>query len=173
MVHDLFYSSVQMPSRGLKAWHFIQMSISTGGNGYFRALGEVSCSKGVYILPYSQDHGRLLNIHLFSVILSVFVKMRSTLSLLVAATCLPLSFCATIFVSPTGSDSAAGSITAPLKSIQSAVTLATPGSTIFLRAGTFALSANVQFTKSGTAALPYTISAYESEKVIIDGESMP
>lgn len=85
----------------------------------------------------------------------------------------PLSLCATIYVSPTGSDTAAGTITAPLKSIQSAVDVATAGSTIYLRAGTYAVTTNVQFTKSGTAAAPYTVSAYASEKVIIDGEALP
>jgi len=34
------------------------------------------------------------------------------------------------------------------------------------------LSANVQFTKNGTASAPYAVSAYGTEKVIIDGESM-
>jgi propanediol dehydratase large subunit len=61
----------------------------------------------------------------------------------------------------------------PLKSIQSAVNLATAGSTIYLRGGTYALSANVQFTKSGTPSAPYTVSAYGTEKIIIDGDSMP
>jgi hypothetical protein len=100
--------------------------------------------------------------------------MRASLvSLLAVTTFSQLSLCATIYVSPTGSDSGTGSITAPLKSIQSAVNLATAGSTIYLRAGTYALTTNIQITKSGTAAAPYVLSAYASEKVIIDGEAMP
>ncbi|CAG8983145.1 hypothetical protein HYALB_00004588, partial [Hymenoscyphus albidus] len=99
--------------------------------------------------------------------------MRFSFSFSLAAASLPLSLCATIYVSPTGSDSGTGTITAPLKSIQSAINLATAGSTIYLRAGTYGLTTNIQFTKSGTASAPYTISAYESEKVIIDGEALP
>lgn len=100
--------------------------------------------------------------------------MRSLFTFVVGAVAfIQLSISATIYVSPTGSDSGTGSITAPLKSIQSAVNTATPGSTIYLRGGTYALSTNVQFTKSGTSSQPYTLSAYGSEKVIIDGESMP
>jgi propanediol dehydratase large subunit len=97
----------------------------------------------------------------------------SFVSLLAIAAFSRLSSCATIYVSPTGSDTAAGTITAPLKSIQSAVNLATAGSTIYLRAGTYALTTNIQITKSGTASAPYVLSAYGTEKVILDGEAMP
>jgi hypothetical protein len=99
--------------------------------------------------------------------------MRSPFVFLLAVTGFSqLSLCATIYVSPTGSDSGTGSITSPLKSIQSAVNLATAGSTIYLRGGTYALSKNIQFSKSGTASAPYTVSAYQSEKVVLDGEGM-
>ncbi|KAH8594664.1 pectate lyase [Bisporella sp. PMI_857] len=83
-----------------------------------------------------------------------------------------LSSCVTIYVSPTGSDSGTGTITSPLKSIQSAVDLATAGSTIYLRGGTYALTKNVQFSKSGTSSAPYIVSAYSTEKVILDGEAL-
>lgn len=82
------------------------------------------------------------------------------------------SLAAIIFVSPTGSDSGSGTITAPLKSIQSAVNLATAGSTINLRAGTYALTKNIAFSKSGTASAPYTVQAYNGEKVVLDGEAL-
>jgi hypothetical protein len=83
------------------------------------------------------------------------------------------AFGATLYVSPTGSDSGAGTITAPLKSIQSAVDKAAAGDTIYLRAGTYALTTNIQIKKSGTASAPYTLSAYSTEKVVIDGEGLP
>lgn len=83
-----------------------------------------------------------------------------------------VALCATIYVSPTGTDSGSGDITSPLKSIQAAVDIATAGSTIYLRAGTYALTSNVQFSKNGTSSAPYTVSAYGSEKVIIDGEEL-
>jgi uncharacterized protein YraI len=90
------------------------------------------------------------------------------------AALLPLTFAATIYVSPTGLDTGSGSITSPLKSIQSAVNVATAGSTIYLRAGTYALTTNIQIkSKSGTASSPYVLSAYGTEKVVIDGEGLP
>ncbi|KAF2106906.1 pectate lyase L [Lophiotrema nucula] len=80
---------------------------------------------------------------------------------------------ATYYVSPTGSDSAAGSLTAPLKSIQSAVSKAVAGDTIYLRGGTYSPATNIQITKSGSSSKPYTLSAYGTEVPIVDGEALP
>ncbi|KAI8224375.1 putative transcriptional regulatory protein [Colletotrichum sp. SAR 10_77] len=76
-----------------------------------------------------------------------------------------------IFVSPTGTGT--GTQTAPYGSIQSAVNAAVAGDTIYLRQGTYAPSANIQFSKSGTVTSPISVRPYQSEKVIIDGENMP
>ena len=76
-----------------------------------------------------------------------------------------------IFVSPTGTGS--GTLAAPYGSIQSAVNAAAAGDTIYLRQGTYAPSANIQFSKSGTATSPISVRPYQGEKVIIDGENMP
>ncbi|KAG8767074.1 hypothetical protein FRC15_005933 [Serendipita sp. 397] len=79
-----------------------------------------------------------------------------------------------IYVSPSGSDSNSGTSTsAPLKTIQAAVNKAVAGDTIFLRAGTYAPSTNIQITKSGTSSAPITLKNYNGEKVVIDGENMP
>ncbi|KAF7558090.1 hypothetical protein G7Z17_g135 [Cylindrodendrum hubeiense] len=83
-----------------------------------------------------------------------------------------LVWAADIYVSPSGSDSGSASITSPLLSIQSAVNLAVAGDTIYLRAGTFKPTTNIQIKKSGTSAKPYTLKAYGSEVVIIDGEAL-
>lgn len=76
-----------------------------------------------------------------------------------------------IFVSPTGTGT--GTQTAPYGSIQSAVNAAVAGDTIYLLQGTYAPSANIQFSKSGTVTSPISVRPYQSEKVIIDGENMP
>ncbi|CAE6389880.1 unnamed protein product, partial [Rhizoctonia solani] len=78
-----------------------------------------------------------------------------------------------IYVSPTGNDSAAGTLAAPLKSIQRAIDKAVAGDTVYLRGGTYALTTNLQVTKSGTANAKYTLTNYQSEKVIINGEGLP
>lgn len=78
-----------------------------------------------------------------------------------------------IYVSPEGSDSGDGSVDSPIASIQDAVDLAVPGDTIFLRGGTYSPTTNIQIVKSGTEVVPYTLTAYEGEEVIIDGEALP
>jgi hypothetical protein len=86
---------------------------------------------------------------------------------------LPSVLGATIYVSPTGSDSAAGTLAAPLLSIQSAVDKAVAGDIIYLRGGTYSPTKNIQIKKSGTSSALYTLSAYQSEIAIIDGEALP
>lgn len=79
--------------------------------------------------------------------------------------------CADIFVSPTGDG--LGSIEEPLGSIQDAVDAAEAGDTIYLRAGTYGPTTNIQITKSGASTAPITLRPYEEEEVIIDGEQLP
>ncbi|PRX96747.1 right-handed parallel beta-helix repeat-containing protein [Allonocardiopsis opalescens] len=78
-----------------------------------------------------------------------------------------------LFVAPNGNDSAPGTLSQPLRTLQRAVELATPGTTIQLRAGTYAPSTNIRILKDGTASAPYTITAYRGENVVLDGENMP
>ncbi|KAL2788523.1 hypothetical protein BJX66DRAFT_327080 [Aspergillus keveii] len=94
-------------------------------------------------------------------------------TLLGLAAFLPAALAADIYVSPNGSDDAAGTIGAPLQSIQLAVDQASAGDTIYLRGGTYSPTSNIQITKSGTASAPYVLRAYEGEAVIIDGEDLP
>lgn len=93
--------------------------------------------------------------------------------LLVLGSFVSTSVAAELFVSTNGTENGDGSIGSPLNSIHAAVESATPGTTIYLREGTYSLTTNVQIDKSGTADEPYVVSAYESEKVIIDGEELP
>ncbi|ORY64002.1 pectate lyase L [Pseudomassariella vexata] len=84
---------------------------------------------------------------------------------------LPAAFAAEYYVSPSGSGT--GTLASPFGDIQEAVTAAAAGDTIYLRAGTYKPTTNIQITKSGTASAPITLTAYGSEKVIIDGEALP
>ena len=95
------------------------------------------------------------------------------------AACGPID-AATFFVSPTGDDAAAGSITQPFATVQRAQNAAAPGDTVFLRGGTFRMTENqiarrkgifayVTFLdKSGTPGKPITYRAYQDEKPIFD-----
>jgi hypothetical protein len=78
-----------------------------------------------------------------------------------------------LFVATNGQDTNPGTIAAPLATIQRAVSMAQPGATISVRGGTYALTTNIQISKSGTASQPYTITAYNGEHVVIDGEGLP
>ncbi|TDZ36205.1 Pectate lyase L [Colletotrichum spinosum] len=86
---------------------------------------------------------------------------------------LPVVLAADLYVAPAGSDSTAGTLAAPLKSIQVAVDKAVAGDTIYLRKGTYSPTTNIKIAKSGTSAKPYTLTAYNDEEVIIDGEALP
>lgn len=78
-----------------------------------------------------------------------------------------------LYVAVNGNDSNAGTLSAPLQTIQRAVDLAQPGYTIFPRGGTYAPSTNIRLLKDGTLSQPITMRNYENERVIIDGENMP
>jgi hypothetical protein len=78
-----------------------------------------------------------------------------------------------LYVATNGDDSNAGTLAAPLRTVQRAVDLAQPGYTIYLRAGTYAPSTNVQLLKNGTASQPIALRNYNNERAIIDGENMP
>ncbi|MCD9879311.1 right-handed parallel beta-helix repeat-containing protein [Streptomyces guryensis] len=79
----------------------------------------------------------------------------------------------TLVVATNGDDSAPGTLAHPLKTIQKAVDLATPGDVITVRGGTYALTDNITIATSGTASQPITLSAYQGERVVVDGEQLP
>ena len=78
----------------------------------------------------------------------------------------------TLYVATSGNDSNAGTLTAPLATVQKAVSLVSAGGTIAVRGGTYALTTNIQITKSGTSSAPITLTSYQSERVVIDGEAL-
>ncbi|MEU8661583.1 right-handed parallel beta-helix repeat-containing protein [Actinoplanes philippinensis] len=89
------------------------------------------------------------------------------------------------YVSPTGSDTAAGSQAAPFKSISRAQTAATAGDTVYLRAGTYAYTTAttgcasrtsvvdaITLNKSGASGSPINYWNYPGEKVLFDFTGM-
>jgi hypothetical protein len=79
----------------------------------------------------------------------------------------------TLVVAVDGDDTAPGTLTQPLRTIQRAVDLAGPGDVIAVRGGTYAPTTNIQIRTSGTAGEPITLTSYQGEHVLIDGEQMP
>jgi hypothetical protein len=78
-----------------------------------------------------------------------------------------------LVVAPTGDDAAPGTLARPLRSIQRAIDLAVPGTTISLRAGTYAPTTNYQIAASGTATAPITLRNHPGEAVLLDGDALP
>jgi len=87
------------------------------------------------------------------------------------------SYAATYYVSPTGSDSAAGSSTAPFRTIQKAVDLVNPGDTVVVKDGLYTTSGNrysdrvIQFNRGGTASAWVTVKAENQNGAILDGQN--
>ncbi|MEM1505982.1 right-handed parallel beta-helix repeat-containing protein [Domibacillus sp. 8LH] len=73
-------------------------------------------------------------------------------------------------MSPAGNDKNAGSKKKPLNTIQQAVYLAKPGTTVYVRKGTY--REQVVIRKSGLKNAPITIKAYPKEKAVIDGSGL-
>jgi hypothetical protein len=77
----------------------------------------------------------------------------------------------TFVVAGNGSDTNPGTVERPLKSIQKAIDLATPGATILVRGGTYAVTTNIQIRKSGEPGRPILLANHPGERVVVDGES--
>ncbi|GAA1305296.1 right-handed parallel beta-helix repeat-containing protein [Saccharothrix xinjiangensis] len=79
----------------------------------------------------------------------------------------------TLVVALNGDDGNPGTVDRPLRSIQKAVDLARPGTSILIRGGTYAVTANVQILKSGESGRPIRLANYPGERVVVDGEGLP
>jgi hypothetical protein len=77
---------------------------------------------------------------------------------------------ATYYVSPTGSNSNPGTISAPFATLQKAHDIANPGDTIYMRGGTYMLNNSaVQISRSGSSGNPITVINYPGETPVLDG----
>ncbi|MDS0525710.1 DUF1565 domain-containing protein [Clostridium sp. SHJSY1] len=73
-----------------------------------------------------------------------------------------------IYVSSNGNDSNSGTKDAPFKTLSYAVQVAEPGTTIYLRGGTYQYSSTINLAKSGTSEKRIGIVNYPGEKPVID-----
>jgi hypothetical protein len=74
------------------------------------------------------------------------------------------------FVAPSGDDGAAGTELAPFATLQHALDVAIPGTTIFVRTGVYAEL--VSFPSSGEPGAPITLRAYCGEAPVLDGSGL-
>jgi hypothetical protein len=75
-----------------------------------------------------------------------------------------------LYMSPNGSDSAAGSASAPWRTLAGAVGKLKPGDTLYVRGGTYA-NQTLNWQVSGTASAPIWVKAYPGETPVFDGSS--
>ncbi|MFJ9039665.1 right-handed parallel beta-helix repeat-containing protein [Streptomyces sp. NPDC102406] len=75
----------------------------------------------------------------------------------------------TVYVAPSGTDSAAGTLSAPT-TLTSAISRVAPGGTIYLRGGTYAYAQTVTVPDAadGTSSARTTIAPYQSEKPVLN-----
>ncbi|BCL18005.1 right-handed parallel beta-helix repeat-containing protein [Micromonospora sagamiensis] len=78
-----------------------------------------------------------------------------------------------LIVATDGDDANPGTLAQPLRTIQRAHDLVQPGGTIAVRGGTYAPAVTIKILKDGTPAQPITLTTYDGERVVIDGENMP
>jgi hypothetical protein len=81
----------------------------------------------------------------------------------------PMQITSNIYVSTIGNDANTGTSVSPLRTIQKAVSVASPGMVIYVDGGTY--NENVILTKSGTVSLPITLLPVPGKSVIINGGS--
>lgn len=72
------------------------------------------------------------------------------------------------FISPDGSDSNPGTEEKPWKTIQKAAEFAAPGSTVYIKAGTYYERVNIKVS-GASAEEPLVFRNYNNDKVVIDG----
>jgi hypothetical protein len=78
-----------------------------------------------------------------------------------------------VYVATSGRDSNPGTLSAPYKTLAKAFTAVHPGTTVYVRGGTYHPSATVSSNVSGTSSQRITLTAYGSEKVKVDGSQLP
>jgi hypothetical protein len=80
----------------------------------------------------------------------------------------------TYYVATTGSDSSDGSFDHPFRTIPKGISVATvPGTTIYVRGGTYAYSTTITISRSGNSTDRYKLFAYPGERPFLDFSSMP
>ena len=121
---------------------------------------------------YRRRYLRPVAIGVGALALTVGAAMMTTFAMAATVPSATAAAATTLYVATNGSDSNAGTLAAPLATVQKAVSLVTAGGTIAIRGGTYALTTNITISASGTSSAPITMTAYSGEKVIIDGEAL-
>jgi hypothetical protein len=82
---------------------------------------------------------------------------------------IPVSgFAQPFYVALNGSDTNSGSLGSPFRTIEKAVSVVQPGQTIYIRGGTYNLTATIAIAKNGTANALISMGAYQGERPVLN-----
>ncbi|GAA2478096.1 hypothetical protein GCM10010406_12790 [Streptomyces thermolineatus] len=79
----------------------------------------------------------------------------------------------TVVVSPDGDDANTGSVGFPFRTLEKALSVARPGTTVRVRAGTYRPSETLRSSVDGSPEQRITVVPYGSEDVRVDGSALP
>jgi parallel beta-helix repeat protein len=135
-------------------WFFTNAA-STGATNSSLTLTSVTTNQaGNYFVRVANDYG-------------------AATSSVVTLTVNPAPTGAAYYVSTTGSDDNPGTLAAPFATVSKAQSVMAVGDTIFLRGGSYNLSAQVKLTLDGTAANYCKLWAYPGEQPVFDFSTTP
>jgi hypothetical protein len=78
-----------------------------------------------------------------------------------------------VYVAASGSDGNPGTISSPFRTLARAFAAVRPGTTVYVRGGTYRPAATLTSSVSGTSSQRITLRTYRAEKVRVDGSNLP
>ena len=94
--------------------------------------------------------------HTISILLAILTAVSAT------------AFTQPYYVSTTGSDSNSGTLSSPFRTVVKAISVVREGETIYIRGGTYSLTATINISKSGTENALISLFAYPGEIPVLD-----
>jgi hypothetical protein len=155
---QLFTATVTGSSNTAVTW---QVNAVTGGNS---TIGTIATT-GLYLGPASVPNPASVTVTAISQA-DATKSASATVTLLVASRS-GISF----YVSTTGLDTAAGTISAPWRTIQHSANMVHAGDTVNVRGGTYIEYVNITASGSASAGL-ITFQSYPGETAIVDGTGL-
>jgi hypothetical protein len=95
-------------------------------------------------------------------------KLLPVILLLISYFGIPVSgFAQPYYVATNGSDTNSGTLGSPFLTIEKAVSVVQPGQTIYVRGGTYNLTATIAISKNGAASSIISLVAYQGERPVL------
>ncbi len=147
--------------------------VSSNSNNDFSSSIDVPYTGGVLSATTIYVRFSPLSEGTYSDSISISGGGATSLTLDVSGTAVSADYILGIFVATNGNDANTGTFDSPFLTISKAVSSATPGDTIFVRGGTYALTSTVSLSKSGTTDSRISIVGYtkDTERPLLDFSS--